>query len=133
MCQPLGCTLRATLARVFAFSRLLAAFAVAALLLVPDAADAKASPKPKAAAPPKRETGIASWFRTRKPLAGAHRTLPIGSKVRVRTKGGKTVVVTVTGRGPFVNGRVIDISSDAFKKLASLGTGLLKVTVERMK
>ncbi len=111
--------------------RLLAALAVSAALLTPGAAGAKEPPGAPPPARPKPQAGIASWFRSRKPLTGAHRTLPIGSKVRVRAQNGKTVVVTITGRGPFVKNRVIDLSSDAFKKLASLGTGLLKVTIEQ--
>lgn len=89
---------------------------------VPRAAASEVSKKP--------ETGIASWFRAKRALVGAHRTLPLGSKVRVVARNGRSVVVTVGGRGPFVKGRVIDLSSDAFKKLASLGTGLLHVRLE---
>lgn len=63
-------------------------------------------------------------------MVGAHRTLPFGSKVKVVARNGRSVVITVRGRGPFVKGRVIDLSSDAFKKLASLGTGVLRVHLE---
>lgn len=83
--------------------------------------------------PPKRQTGVASWFRSKKPLTGAHRSLPLGSKVRVRAPNGKSVMVTITDRGPWPRDRIIDLSSDAFKELASLGTGLLRVTIERIK
>ena len=97
------------------------------LVLAPGTA---AASKKKA---PRREAGVASWFRSRHPLSAAHRTLPIGTRVKVRMKNGRSVVVTVAGRGPFVKGRIIDLSSDAFRKLASLGTGLIMVTIDRMK
>jgi len=77
-----------------------------------------------------RETGIASWFRAKHSMIGAHRTLPLDSKVKVVARNGRSVIVTVKGRGPFVKGRVIDLSSDAFKKLATLGTGVLHVRLE---
>lgn len=79
------------------------------------------------------ESGIASWFHSRHPLSAAHRTLPVGARVKVRTSSGRSVIVRVTGRGPFVGGRVIDLSSDAFKKLASLGTGVIRVKLEQVK
>lgn len=81
---------------------------------------------------PRLESGVASWFPSRHPLSAAHRTLPIGSLVKVRMKNGSSVIVRVTDRGPFVKGRVIDLSRDAFKKLASLGTGLIHVRLERV-
>lgn len=95
---------------------------------------ATADAPPRSPTPnPKPESGLASWFRTRRALAAAHRKFPLGARVRVRARNGKSIVVTITDRGPFVKGRVIDLSSDAFRKLASLGTGLLRVTVERVR
>lgn len=95
----------------------------------PPAQSVSRAAKPRTT-PRVQEAGIASWFRTKRPMTGAHRTLPLGSKVRVVARNGRSVVVTVSGRGPFVKGRVIDLSSDAFKRLASLGTGVLKVRLE---
>ena len=92
------------------------------------------TPKPKPAKKQEQVSlqGLASWYRTKRLLAAAHRTLPLGTKVKVSTDKGQSVVVTITGRGPFTKERVIDLSSDAFKKLASLGTGVLKVKLQRI-
>lgn len=100
------------------------------IFLVPAGALASAASKPTAPTPHWLQTGIASWYRTKRPLTAAHRTLPRGTKVRVRARSGRFVTVTITGRGPFVKGRVIDLSADAFQKLASLGTGLIHVRLE---
>lgn len=75
-----------------------------------------------------KQTGIASWFEA-DGLVAAHRTLPIGSVVKVTAENGKSVTVKINQRGPFVEGRVIDLSDDAFKRLAPLGQGTIKVTV----
>jgi rare lipoprotein A len=57
----------------------------------------------------------------------AHRSLPFGTKLRV-THGGKSVVVTVNDRGPFVHGRVLDLSTAAARALGIEGLG--QVTAE---
>jgi rare lipoprotein A len=55
-------------------------------------------------------------------LTAAHRTLPFGTKVRVtHSKSGKTVVVTITDRGPFVRGRIIDLAPAAARLLGISG------------
>ena len=59
-------------------------------------------------------------------LTAAHRTLPLGTSVRV-SHGNKNVVVEINDRGPYANGRIIDLSKGAFKKLASLDEGLINV------
>ena len=47
-------------------------------------------------------------------MTAAHRTLPFGTKVRVTNKrNGKTVIVTINDRGPFIRGRIIDLSTAA--------------------
>jgi rare lipoprotein A len=62
----------------------------------------------------------------------AHRTLPKGTQVKVtNTANGKSVVVTIDDRGPYIAGRVIDLSCDAFSSIASLGTGVISVKVEK--
>ena len=43
---------------------------------------------------------------------------------------GKTVTVTINDRGPFVEGRIIDLSSSSFKKIGELKEGLLNVKIE---
>jgi rare lipoprotein A len=57
----------------------------------------------------------------------AHRSLPFGTKLRV-SHGGRTVVVTVNDRGPFVRGRVLDLSKGAAQVLGLGGVG--RVTAE---
>lgn len=61
-------------------------------------------------------------------LTAAHRTLPFGTKVKVRNpKNGNEVVVTINDRGPFIKGRELDLSQAAFKKLDSLNAGVLAI------
>ncbi|HWF95083.1 MAG TPA: septal ring lytic transglycosylase RlpA family protein [Xanthobacteraceae bacterium] len=63
-------------------------------------------------------------------LTAAHRSLPLGSKVRVTNRSnGRSVVVTVNDRGPFVRGRIIDVTPAAAHELGF--SGLAPVTVER--
>jgi rare lipoprotein A len=66
-------------------------------------------------------------------LTAAHRTLPFGTKVRVTNKrNGKSVVVTINDRGPFIRGRIIDLSSAAAGVIGMKGAGVASVTVERI-
>jgi rare lipoprotein A len=61
-------------------------------------------------------------------LAAAHRTLPFGTRVRVENlKNGKAVVVRINDRGPFVGGRVIDVTRGAAVQLGMLGSGVARV------
>ena len=63
-------------------------------------------------------------------LTAAHKTLPCGSKVRVRNKrNGREITVTITDRGPFVKGRIIDLTLGGARALGF--SGLTRVTVER--
>jgi len=65
----------------------------------------------------------------REALTAAHRTLPFGSKVKVTNKSnGRTVVVTINDRGPFVRGRVIDVTPAAARVLGF--SGVAQVTVD---
>ncbi|MBU6455932.1 MAG: septal ring lytic transglycosylase RlpA family protein [Bradyrhizobium sp.] len=59
----------------------------------------------------------------------AHRSLPFGTKLRV-THGGRSVVVTVNDRGPFVRGRVLDLSTGAARALGLTSAGVGRVTAE---
>jgi rare lipoprotein A len=91
------------------------------------------------------QTGVASWYgdewqgRTMasgKPfderrLTAAHRTLPLNTRVRVTNlKTGQSVEVTITDRGPYADGRVIDLSKAAAKKLGMMKEGLVPVRIE---
>jgi rare lipoprotein A len=59
----------------------------------------------------------------------AHRSLPFGTKLRV-THGGNSVVVTVNDRGPFVRGRVLDLSTAAARAVGLTGAGVGRITAE---
>jgi rare lipoprotein A len=62
-------------------------------------------------------------------LTCAHRSLPFGTKLRV-TYGGRSVVVTVNDRGPFVHGRVLDLSTAAARAVGITDAGVGHVTAE---
>ena len=62
-------------------------------------------------------------------MTAAHRTLPFGTKLRV-THGGRSVIVTVNDRGPFVRGRVLDLSTGAARAIGLIGAGVGRVTAE---
>jgi rare lipoprotein A len=59
----------------------------------------------------------------------AHRSLPFGTKLRV-THGGRSVIVTVNDRGPFIRGRVLDLSTGAARVIGLTGAGVGRVTAE---
>ncbi len=64
-------------------------------------------------------------------LTAAHKTLPFGTKVRVtNTSNQKTVDVTINDRGPYVDGRIIDLSKSAAEKLDFIQQGLTEVSLE---
>ncbi|WP_187262243.1 septal ring lytic transglycosylase RlpA family protein [Pontibacter beigongshangensis] len=64
-------------------------------------------------------------------LTAAHRTLPFGTRVKVTSlKSNKTVKVTITDRGPFVKGRVIDLSGSAASRLNAVQAGVVPVKVK---
>ncbi len=92
------------------------------------------------------EAGMASWygsaFQGRRTASGerfdmnqltaAHKTLPLGTVVQVRNPlNGKTVDVTINDRGPFIKGRVIDLSYRAALALGIVQAGRLPVEVHR--
>jgi rare lipoprotein A len=64
----------------------------------------------------------------------AHKKLPFGTKIKViNIKNSKTVIVKINDRGPFVKGRIIDLSSSAFGRIAHLDTGVIDVKIEVIK
>jgi rare lipoprotein A len=94
------------------------------------------------------ETGVASYyarkFHNRTTASGerlnnnsmtaAHRTLPFGTDVIVRNiNNGKSVQVRINDRGPFVEGRIIDLTRAAFAQIADLDRGLAKVEIRVVK
>lgn len=62
-------------------------------------------------------------------LTAAHRSLPFGTKVRV-THGGNSVIVTINDRGPFIRGRVLDLSLAAARNLGITDRGVAHVRAE---
>lgn len=61
----------------------------------------------------------------------AHKTLPFNSRVRVTNlDNGKSVVVRINDRGPFINGRIIDLSRSSFSEIADTKAGLARVKIE---
>lgn len=76
--------------------------------------------------------GLASWYGVRG-LTAASLQFPFGTKLRViNTNSGASVVVTVNDRGPFIEGRIIDLSKEAFSRIESIGRGVASVRVEEM-
>lgn len=87
------------------------------------------------------QVGHASWYAlTSKTASGermnpneltaAHRSLPFGTKVLVENlNNGRSVVVRINDRGPFVGGRIIDLSKAAAAQIGMIGTGTAKVRV----
>ena len=84
------------------------------------------------------ETGVASWYsgyRTAngerlnsRELTAAHKRLPFGTRVRVTARNGRSIVVRINDRGPFIRGRIIDLT---FAGARALGMdGLAHVTLE---
>jgi peptidoglycan lytic transglycosylase len=64
-------------------------------------------------------------------LTAAHRTLPFDTVVRVTNlSNGKSTVVRITDRGPFVDNRIIDLSMAAAREIESIGPGVVPVRVE---
>lgn len=122
------------------------------LLLLPLAACSTvppAQPGKKAAIydpkPVSTETGVASWYGGRwvgrltangerykaDDITAAHKKLPFNTKVRVvDLKTNKSVIVRINNRGPYVRGRVIDLSVLAAKQLGTYDRGLAKVRLE---
>lgn len=96
----------------------------------------------------KSEVGEASWYGRRhqgkrtasgerydeRALTAAHPSLPLGSRARVTNlENGRSVVVRVNDRGPFVAGRIIDLSRAAARALGITDAGLARVEVEPLR
>lgn len=93
------------------------------------------------------ETGEASYYGDRhhgkktasgerfdqRALTAAHRTLPFGTQVRVTNLNNeRSVVVRINDRGPFVRGRIIDVSRAAAERLDMLRSGVVPVRIEAL-
>jgi rare lipoprotein A len=96
----------------------------------------------KPAAPTDGSVGIASFYKfdsktasgeqfNPRELTAAHRTLPFGTRLRVTNLAtGQSVTVRVNDRGPFIPGRVIDVSHSAAEELGMIDRGITKVKLE---
>ena len=62
-------------------------------------------------------------------MTAAHRSLPFGTKLRV-SHGGRSVIVTINDRGPFIRGRVLDLSTGAARAVGLTSAGVGRVTAE---
>ena len=103
------------------------------------------APPSRPTSPSSTQTGRASWYgqahHGRKTASGeiydmtqltaAHRTLPLGTRVRVTNVGnGRSVVVRINDRGPFIDGRIIDLSQAAAREIGAIGAGVVSVQLE---
>jgi rare lipoprotein A len=79
------------------------------------------------------ELGIASYYQNPRynGLIAAHKTLPFGARVKVfNLENGRSAIVRIVDRGPFIRGRVIDVSPAAASALGFRGAGLAHVRLE---
>ncbi len=81
----------------------------------------------------KSHSGAASWYAHTGTMSAANPWLPIGSYVRVTNRAnGRSVIVRINDRGPFVPGRIIDLDRVAFERIASVGVGVIDVKMEEI-
>jgi rare lipoprotein A len=101
--------------------------------------------KRTAAATKRTQEGLGTWYGgslhgrptasgerfDKNALTAAHRTLPMGTRVRVTNKrNGKSVVLRINDRGPYGKGRVIDVSEAAARRLDMIDAGVVPVRIE---
>lgn len=119
---------------------------VLALAALAAACGRKRAPRlPAAPSPGWTETGLASWYGRpyhgrpsssgeiydMEELTAAHRTLPFGAIVLVKNlDNGRTVTVRINDRGPFVEGRIIDLSRAAARQIGLIGPGTALVRIQ---
>jgi rare lipoprotein A len=78
-----------------------------------------------------REIGKASWYHCVGGYTAAHRTLPLSSYARVmRLDSGSSIIVKINDRGPYIRGRIIDLSPRAAAALNMRRAGVVPVMVE---
>ncbi len=82
-------------------------------------------------APPNRQEGGASYYEAPSASTCAHRTIVFGTVVRVTNlANGKRTTCTVNDRGPYIDGRIIDLSPQSFASIAPIEDGVIQVAVE---
>jgi rare lipoprotein A len=92
------------------------------------------------------QTGVASYYgpelhgrRTasgerfnRNAMTAAHRTVPFGTHLKVTNlSNGRSVIVRVNDRGPFIRGRIVDVSQGAARQIGMQGRGVARVRIQR--
>ena len=102
----------------------------------------------RVAVAPGVQMGKASWYGgkwhggptasgetyNKRSMTAAHRSLPFGTRVRVTNlRNGKSVVVRINNRGPYIKGRIIDLSEAAAEQLGMIKAGVVPVKVERLR
>ncbi|MFQ3614621.1 MAG: septal ring lytic transglycosylase RlpA family protein [Cyanobacteriota bacterium] len=99
----------------------------------PEGVQQEPVPTPTRVVGPVQE-GIASWYdlhKTRHEMTAAHPTLPFGTEVRVtNVENGRQAIVRINDRGPFIPGRIIDVSIRAAEVLGMVRSGVAPVRVE---
>ena len=118
---------------------------LAVLPLAACATSRTSAPPPQAAAVGYVEEGLASWYGEpyhgratasgagydMREMTAAHRTLPFGTIAHVRNvSNGREVSVLINDRGPFVGGRILDLSWAAAKRLDAIGPGVVPVRLD---
>ena len=81
------------------------------------------------------ELGIASYYQNQRysGLIAAHKTLPLGARVKVfNLDNGRSAIVRIVDRGPFIRGRVIDVSPAAASALGFREAGTAHVRIEKI-
>ena len=125
------------------------ALAIAGVLLIPSCASTSAtskSPSEESWKVASVQLGKASWYSIRTnrgtrtasgqrlsdhAATAAHKTLPMGTKVRVTNQSnGQSEVVTITDRGPYIRGRVIDVTIGVAERIGFAKRGVVPVKVE---
>ena len=77
-----------------------------------------------------KRTASGEIFRPEK-LTAAHVKLPFGTKVKVTNlRNGKSVMVRINDRGPYIRGRIIDLSRAAFERIANPAYGVIRVRID---
>jgi rare lipoprotein A len=78
-------------------------------------------------------TGGASYYRAPKAMGCAHRFLPFGTRLKVTNlRNGRELILTVNDRGPFIKGRIVDVSTQAATILGFRQAGVVPVRIETM-
>lgn len=124
-----------------------------ALLALPTACGSSKPPTKKRdgvtqARNPNLQRGKASWYGgkhhggptasgeryNKRAMTAAHKTWPMGTRVRVTNlKNGRSVVLRINDRGPYVKGRIIDVSEVAAEQLDMIDAGVVPCAVERLR